>query len=73
MPEKIAVLTGASRGLGRSIALHLAQAGVSIIGTYHSQKNEGDAVAGEIRARGARAVMVSASPPTARPRALSRW
>lgn len=58
MPEKIAVLTGASRGLGRSIALHLAQAGVSIIGTYHSQKNEGDAVAAEIRARGARAVML---------------
>jgi NAD(P)-dependent dehydrogenase (short-subunit alcohol dehydrogenase family) len=58
MPEKIAVLTGASRGLGRSIALHLAQAGVSIIGTYHSQKNEGDAVAAEITARGARAVML---------------
>jgi hypothetical protein len=58
MPEKIALLTGASRGLGRSIALHLARAGVSIIGTYHSQQNEAGAVAAEIRASGARAVML---------------
>ena len=58
MPEKIAVLTGASRGLGRSIALHLARSGVSIIGTYRSRQDEADSAAGEIRASGARAVML---------------
>jgi NAD(P)-dependent dehydrogenase (short-subunit alcohol dehydrogenase family) len=58
MPEKIAVLTGASRGLGRSIAGHLARSGVSVIGTYRSRKDEAEAVAAEIRASGARAVML---------------
>ena len=58
MPEKIALLTGASRGLGRSIAVHLARSGVSVIGTYRSRKDEAEAVAAEIRASGARAVML---------------
>lgn len=58
MAEKIAVLTGASRGLGRSIALHLARVGIGVIGTYHSRKNEADAVAAEIRASGVTAVML---------------
>ena len=58
MPEKIALLTGASRGLGRSIATHLARSGVSVIGTYRSQKDAAEAVAAEIRASGARAVML---------------
>jgi NAD(P)-dependent dehydrogenase (short-subunit alcohol dehydrogenase family) len=58
MPEKIALLTGASRGLGRSIAGHLARSGVSVIGTYRSRKDEAEAVAAEIRASGARAVML---------------
>jgi NAD(P)-dependent dehydrogenase (short-subunit alcohol dehydrogenase family) len=58
MPEKIALLTGASRGLGRSIAMHLARSGVSVIGTYRSRKDEAEAVAAEIRASGARAVML---------------
>jgi NAD(P)-dependent dehydrogenase (short-subunit alcohol dehydrogenase family) len=58
MPEKIALLTGASRGLGRSIAVHLARSGVSVIGTYRSQKDAAEAVAVEIRASGARAVML---------------
>jgi NAD(P)-dependent dehydrogenase (short-subunit alcohol dehydrogenase family) len=58
MPEKIALLTGASRGLGHSIAVHLARSGVSVIGTYRSQKDAAEAVAVEIRASGARAVML---------------
>jgi NAD(P)-dependent dehydrogenase (short-subunit alcohol dehydrogenase family) len=58
MPDKIAVLTGASRGLGRSIALHLARAGVGVVGTYHRSKDEADAVAAEIGAAGSRAVML---------------
>jgi NAD(P)-dependent dehydrogenase (short-subunit alcohol dehydrogenase family) len=58
MPDQIAVLTGASRGLGRSIALHLARAGVAVVGTYHRSKDQADAVAAEIGAAGGRVVML---------------
>ncbi|WP_370599631.1 SDR family NAD(P)-dependent oxidoreductase [Pseudomonas nitroreducens] len=59
MTRKIALITGASRGLGRNAALHLAAAGVDIIGTYRSQANEARAVAAEIEQRGGRALMLS--------------
>ncbi|MFR0693061.1 SDR family NAD(P)-dependent oxidoreductase [Enterobacterales bacterium AE_CKDN230030158-1A_HGKHYDSX7] len=58
MTRKIALITGASRGLGRNAALHLATAGVDIIGTYRSQADEAHAVAAEIRQHGGRAVML---------------
>ena len=58
MTDKIAVLTGASRGLGRNIAVNLARQGVNVIGTYHSRKDEADAAAAEIAAAGARAAML---------------
>ncbi|MFO6464199.1 SDR family NAD(P)-dependent oxidoreductase [Jannaschia sp. KMU-145] len=53
-----ALITGASRGLGRAAALHLAQDGIDVIGTYRSSEAEADAVATEIHAAGARAVML---------------
>lgn len=55
---KIAVITGASRGLGRSMALHLAAAGIDIVGTYRSHADEASAVAREVEARGRRAAML---------------
>jgi len=58
MTRKIALITGASRGLGRNAALHLAAAGVDIIGTYRSQADEAQAVAAEIEQHGGRAVML---------------
>ncbi|MDF3868032.1 SDR family oxidoreductase [Pseudomonas denitrificans (nom. rej.)] len=58
MTRKIALITGASRGLGRNAALHLAAAGVDIIGTYRSQADEAHSVAAEIEQHGGRAVML---------------
>lgn len=58
MKGKLALITGTSRGLGRSAALHLAAQGVDIIGTYHSKADEAQAVAEEIERLGARALML---------------
>ena len=54
---KIAVVTGASRGLGRNIAIALARKGVDVIGTYHSNKAEADATQAAIEALGRKAAM----------------
>ncbi len=51
----IALITGASRGLGRNIALHLADKGVDIIGTYKSNQAEAESLAAEVEAKGRRA------------------
>ncbi|MFC6297448.1 SDR family oxidoreductase [Pseudomonas sp. CCM 7893] len=58
MTRKIALITGASRGLGKSAALHLAAQGVDIIGTYHSKADEAQAVAAEVEKLGGRAAML---------------
>ena len=42
---RIALITGSSRGLGRSMALHLADHGVDAVLTYRSGKDEALAVA----------------------------
>ncbi|HEY7769287.1 SDR family NAD(P)-dependent oxidoreductase [Longimicrobium sp.] len=58
MNTRIAVITGASRGLGRSMALHLAEAGVDVVGTYRQNRDEAEAVAREVESRGRRAAML---------------
>jgi NAD(P)-dependent dehydrogenase (short-subunit alcohol dehydrogenase family) len=54
--SKIALVTGGSRGLGKSMALHLAKKGIDVILTYHSQQAEAEGVVGEIVALGQQAV-----------------
>jgi NAD(P)-dependent dehydrogenase (short-subunit alcohol dehydrogenase family) len=53
---RIALITGASRGLGRSSALKLAEQGVDVILTYKSNTTEAQAVVRQIEALGQRAV-----------------
>ena len=53
---KIALVTGASRGLGRNTALSIARRGGDVVITYHSRSDEADAVVAEIQAMGRKAV-----------------
>ena len=46
--NKIALVTGGSRGLGKNMALKLAEKGINVILTYNSKKEEADAVVSEI-------------------------
>lgn len=52
LADKIALVTGASRGIGRAIALALADAGAHVMITYRSSAADAAAVAEEIRKRG---------------------
>jgi NAD(P)-dependent dehydrogenase (short-subunit alcohol dehydrogenase family) len=54
--SKIALVTGGSRGLGKDMALKLAQQGIDVILTYRSQQAEAAAVVADIAALGRRAV-----------------
>lgn len=49
---KKALVTGASRGLGRAIALSLARAGADVVITYEKSADKARAVADEIKALG---------------------
>ncbi|WP_336744463.1 SDR family NAD(P)-dependent oxidoreductase [Aureimonas altamirensis] len=55
---KIALVTGASRGLGRNTAISLARRGVDVIGTFNSKSGEAEETARAIRDLGRRAVML---------------
>jgi len=58
---KVAVVTGASKGIGAAIALHLAKAGAAVVVNYSSSKEGADRVVGEITGNGGRAVAVQAN------------
>ncbi|VVN29379.1 SDR family NAD(P)-dependent oxidoreductase [Pseudomonas fluorescens] len=58
MNRKIALITGASRGLGKNAALHLAAQSIDIIGTYNSRADEAQALVLELEKFGGKAVML---------------
>src|SRR2546421_12621624 len=57
---KTALVTGASRGIGRASALALAKAGAQVLVHYSSRGKEAEAVVAEIRQAGGRAERVAA-------------
>ncbi len=57
---KTALVTGASRGIGRASAVALAKAGAQVLVHYSSGEKEADAVVAEIREAGSRAEKLSA-------------
>lgn len=53
--NKIALVTGGSRGLGKNMAIKLAEKGISVILTYNSKKDEAETVVAEIEKLGQKA------------------
>lgn len=53
--NKIALVTGGSRGLGKDMALRLAQKGIDVILTYNSKEAEAKAVVADIQKTGQKA------------------
>lgn len=57
---RVALVTGAGRGIGKGIALELARAGCRVAVNYVTEPEQADATVGEIQALGAQAVAIQA-------------
>jgi 3-oxoacyl-[acyl-carrier protein] reductase len=67
---KVAIVTGASKGIGASIALHLAAEGAAVVVNYASSKEGAERVVAEIAGKGGKAVAVQAN--VAKPQDIAR-
>ncbi len=60
MTDRVAIVTGASGGIGHAVAVRLAQAGMSVAVHYAGNRDRAQAVVDEIVAAGGRAIVVAA-------------
>jgi 3-oxoacyl-[acyl-carrier protein] reductase len=60
LKDKVAIVTGASKGIGAAIARHLAAAGAAVVVNYASSKEGADRVVADIERSGGTAVAVQA-------------
>lgn len=58
--NKVAIVTGASRGLGAAVAMELAKRGANLVLTYNSKKLEAEKVAKEIESLGRQTLVLKA-------------
>src|ERR1700759_3633684 len=58
---KVAIVTGASKGIGASVAKHLAAAGAAVVVNYSSSKEGVDKVVADIAGTGGKAIAVQAN------------
>lgn len=58
---KVALVTGASRGIGRSIALQLAEEGYNVVVNYAGNKEKAEAVVAEIQEKGQESIAIQAN------------
>src|SRR5437588_7063573 len=61
LKDKIAIVTGASKGIGASIARHLADEGAAVVVNYASSKAGADRVVADITSHGGTAIAVQAN------------
>ncbi|MDR6817126.1 3-oxoacyl-[acyl-carrier protein] reductase [Neorhizobium sp. 2083] len=58
--QRVAIVTGASKGIGRAIALRLGEDGIAVVVNYATSRQAADEVVAEIQAGGGKAVAVQA-------------
>src|SRR5689334_15367423 len=60
LENRVALVTGASRGIGKAVALTLGEAGAAVAVNYRDRSQDAEAVVDTIRANGGRAIAIAA-------------